>query len=163
MRIEFGKVGQHVASDAIVHLRGFLKMHAAQASAERAALVDLQIGPFPHAEIFRNGVAIIPDDLESISVLGDKSIAAGALENGQNVTRLDGKPFPTHMGQSKMLVQLSFKLESVGRFDPPEQPQFQWIPRLEVALAWLASREAAWSIALQTATRAVMSALSSLS
>jgi hypothetical protein len=75
MRLELGKVGQRVASNAIVHLRGFLKMHAAQASAEWAALVDLQIGPFPHAEVLGNGVAIISDDLKSIGVLRDKSIA----------------------------------------------------------------------------------------
>jgi hypothetical protein len=36
-----------------------------------------------------------------------------------------------------MLVQLSFKLEGVGRFDPPEQSQLQRIPRVEVALARL--------------------------
>ena len=137
MRIELGKVGQRVASDAIVHLRGFLKVHAAQASAERAALVDLEIGPFPHAEIFGNGVAIIPDDLKSVGVLGDKSIAACALENDQNVTRLDGKPLSAHTGRSKMLMQLAFKLEGVGRFDPPEQPKLQRVPRLEAA--WRAS------------------------
>ena len=34
-----------------------------------------------------------------------------------------------------MLVQLSFKLEGVGRFGPPEQPQRQRIPGLKVALA----------------------------
>ena len=90
-------------------------------SAEQAALVDLQIGPFPHAEIFGNGVAIIADDLESVGALGDKSIEAGTLENGQNVAGLDGEPLSTHICRFKMLMQLSFKLEGVSRFGPTEQ------------------------------------------
>ena len=34
-----------------------------------------------------------------------------------------------------MLVQVSLKLEGVGRLDPPEQSQFERVAGLEVALA----------------------------
>lgn len=105
-------------------------MHAAQASAEGTALVHFQIGPLPDAEIFRNSVAIIANDLEGVGILGHEPIAAGALENGQDVTRLDGEPFSPHMGRFKMPVQLSFKLEGVSRFDPSEQPQLQRVAGL---------------------------------
>lgn len=96
-------------------------MHTAQASAERAALIHFQIGPFPHAQIFGDGVAIISDDLEGVGVLGDKSIAAGAHENGQNVSRLEGEPLSAHMSRFKVVMQVSLKLEGIGRFNPPEQ------------------------------------------
>ena len=110
-------------------------MHAAQASAERAALIHFQFGPFPHAQIFGNGVAIISDDLEGVGVLGDKSIVACAHENGQNVSRLDGKPLSAHMSRCKMVMQVSLKLEGVGRVDPPKQPQVQGVASLEAAFA----------------------------
>lgn len=51
-------------------------MHAAEASAKRAAFVDLKVGPVPHAEIFGNVVAVISDDLERVGILGDKPVAA---------------------------------------------------------------------------------------
>lgn len=112
-------------------------MHAAQAPAERATFVDLQIGPFPNSEKLGNGVAIMSDDLEGVGVLGNETIAAGTDENGQNVRRLDSEPLSANMGRSKVLVEVPLKLEGVGRVDPPEQPQLQRVAGLEVALARL--------------------------
>jgi hypothetical protein len=135
MRIEFRKVGQRVASDAMVHLRSFLEVHAAQASAKGAALVDFQIGPFPYAEIFGDGVAVISDDLEGVGVLSDEPVTARALENGENVSRFDGEPLTADLSRSEALVQVPLELERISRIDPPEQAQFQRITGLEVALA----------------------------
>jgi len=137
MRIEFRKVGQRVAADAMVHLRSFLEVHAAQASAKGATLVDFQIGPFPHAKIFGDGVAVISNNLKGVGVLGDKPIATGALENGQDVGRLYGKPLAADVSHAKMLVEVPLKLKCVGRLDPPEQPQFHRVAGLQVTLARL--------------------------
>lgn len=132
LRIELRKVGEGVAADAIIHLRGFLEMHTAQAPAEWATLFDFQIGPFPYAEIFGNGVAIISDNLESIGVFGHEPITTGALENGEYVRWLNGEPLAAHMGRAKMLVEMALKLEGVGRVDPTEKPEFERIAGLEV-------------------------------
>jgi hypothetical protein len=51
-------------------------MHAAEASAKRAAFVVLEIGPLPHAETFGNGVTVITDDLEGVGILGGIPVAA---------------------------------------------------------------------------------------
>lgn len=110
-------------------------MHTAQAPAKRAALVGFQIAPFPHAKILGNGIAIMPNDLESIGVLGDKPIAAGALEDRQDVGRLDRKPLTAHMGRSKVLMKVPLELKGIGRLDPSEQPQLQRIASLKVAFA----------------------------
>lgn len=133
MRIEFREIGQRIAPDAMVHLRGVLEMHPAQASAEWAALIEPQISPFPNAEIFGNGVAIISDDLEGVGMLGDEPIAAGALENGKDVRWINGEPLAAHTSRAKMSVEAPLDFEGVSCLDPSEQTQFQGIAGLEVA------------------------------
>lgn len=110
-------------------------MHAAKATTERTAFINFKVRPFPYAKIFGNGIAIISDDLEGVGVLSNEPIAAGALENGQNVGRLDGEPLSTHPGRSKALVQVLLELERIDRIDPSKQPQLQRIAGLEVTLA----------------------------
>jgi hypothetical protein len=53
-------------------------MHAAQASAKRAALVDFHIGPFQHAEIFWNSITIMAGDMKGVGVLGDEPVSPRA-------------------------------------------------------------------------------------
>jgi hypothetical protein len=117
---------------AVVHLRGVLEMHAAEASAKGAALVDLKIGPIPHAEIFGYGIAIISDDLKGVGILGDKPVAAGRHEQGQNVRRLDIEPLTTHTCCVEAPLQVPLKPEVFRRLDPPEQPQLRGIAGLKI-------------------------------
>lgn len=136
-RIESRKIGRRVTPDAIVHLRRFLKMQGAQASARRAALVDCQISLLPHTEMFGNGIAIISNNLEGVGVLHEEPIAAGAPKDRKDVGRLDCEPRIAHVGRAEVLVKVPFKLKRVGRFDPSEQAQLQRIAGLEVAFARL--------------------------
>jgi hypothetical protein len=44
VRIELGKVSQGIALHAMIHLRGVLKMHPAQATARGTALLEFKLG-----------------------------------------------------------------------------------------------------------------------
>ena len=60
--------------NAIVHLRRFLKRHAAAAPTKRAAFINFEVAPFPHSKVLRDGIFIVTNYLERIRVLTDKAI-----------------------------------------------------------------------------------------
>ena len=72
--------------------------------------------------------------MEGIGVLSYEPIAASAMRMGRMSTSSMSNYFP-HIGRSKILMQLSLKLEGFVCVDPPEQSQLQRISGLEVALA----------------------------
>jgi hypothetical protein len=51
LTFEFGEIGESIAIHAVVHARSLLVVHAAEASAERAALVDFKVSPLAHTHV----------------------------------------------------------------------------------------------------------------
>ncbi len=135
MRIEFREVGQRVASDANGTSAKIPGSACRTGIRKKGSTRRFPDRPFPYAKIFGDGVAVISDDLESVGILGDEPIMTSALENGQNVGRLDGEPLSAAPGRLESLVWVTFELERIGRIDPPEQPHLQGITGLEVTLA----------------------------
>lgn len=84
-------------------------MHAAKASAIRAALLDLQITPRPDTHVFRQSVSSIPRNFECISIFRYESILAFSHQNGQDVSRFDSKPFPYLSLSREIDMELPFK------------------------------------------------------
>ncbi len=121
----------------MIHLRGLLKGHATETSAEWAAFVDFKVAPFQNAEIFGDGIAIVADDLEGIGVLRDEAVATSPHQDRQDVRRLDGKPFPTHPRRFKMTMKMSFQLKRRLAVDPAEEADLRGVAGLEVAPALL--------------------------
>ncbi len=120
-----------------MHLGGFLKGHAAKASAEGATLVDFEIAPFPDAEIFGDGIAIIPDDLKGVSILRDKAVAGSAHEDRQDVCLLDCEPFAANPCGREMMMEAAFQLERLLSVDPSEEADSRGVAGLEVVATLL--------------------------
>lgn len=131
------KVGECVAVDAVIHLRSILKSHAAEASAEGAALVDFEIAPFPNAEIFGDGIAVVPHDLKDVGILRDKSIVGGAHEDRQDVRRLDREPLAANSRGREMMMEVAFQLERLLAIDPSKETDRGGVASLEIGAALL--------------------------
>ena len=63
-------------------------MHAAKASAERAALLPLQITPAPNAQVFGYTIPIMACDLKRVISRANEPIDAEVLKDRQNVRRI---------------------------------------------------------------------------
>lgn len=109
-------------------------MHAAHASAEGAAFVDFEVGPFPHTEIFRDGVAIVAGDLEGIGIFRDETALSDLNQERQDVGRHDVKPLAAAASGCEAMMQIALGLEIVGRRDPTEEFELKRITGLQVAL-----------------------------
>jgi hypothetical protein len=109
-------------------------MHAAEAPAKGAAFVDFEVDPFPNAEIFGNGVAIVAGDLEVTGVLRDESALSDLPYVRQDVGWLDVEPLAAAAPGCEATMQIALGLEIVGRRDPAQEFEFERIARLQVAL-----------------------------
>jgi len=67
-------------------------MHTAKAATEWAALLELKVCPCPDAQVLWHAISIVPCDLKSVRVLGDKPVITFTHQDGQDFSWLNLKP-----------------------------------------------------------------------
>ncbi|MBH1973498.1 MAG: hypothetical protein I8H94_00295 [Rhodobacteraceae bacterium] len=115
-------------------------MHPAHGTAERAALVQLEVGPFPHTEIFWDGVAIVANNFERIGVSSDEAVAARALKVCENLAGFAPQTDPIlqqNLARAHRWANRLRKGESLSSIAKAENCSDSLI-RSRVALAFLA-------------------------
>ena len=98
-----------------------MKVHAAEASAERAALIPFQVAPTPDAEILGHAIPIITDDFERIVGRTDKTIDAEMLEDRQDVRRIQIEPFASTTKVREVLMDLLLQSHVIICTNPPQK------------------------------------------
>ena len=72
---QFRKISESVAVEAVIHRRGFVERHSAEAATKWTTLMVLKVGPLAHAHILRHPILVISNDLERISVPWNKTLS----------------------------------------------------------------------------------------
>ncbi|WP_338724833.1 hypothetical protein V9L16_00195 [Pseudomonas tolaasii] len=98
-----------------------MEVHAAKASAERAALVPLKITPAPNAQVFGYTIPIMAGDLERVISRTDEPIDAEVREDRQNVRRIQREPLTRATQMREMPMNLLLQSHAIIRANPPQK------------------------------------------
>ncbi|WP_162999706.1 hypothetical protein [Pseudomonas viridiflava] len=98
-------------------------MHTAKAATEWAALLELKVCPCPDAQVLWHAISIVPCDLKSVRVLGDKPVITFTHQDGQDFSWLNLKPFPHAAPSCEIKLKPSFESRIVVGVNSPHDFQ----------------------------------------
>ena len=94
-------------------------MHTAKATAERAALIDLEVCPVTNACVLRYAVLVVANNFECVRAFGNEAMIS--LQLSKYIILIYGKPFATYSLRNEGLVEHEFSRGVVLGHEPPKE------------------------------------------